>query len=98
MNPIYAFDSRLRLAYNHSPIPKSIYIAPLRKDRSIKRSMTILKAIPILIAALFLGNWFLTEVRKARAARRPWYAPYLTVPGILILIVFMIPVLLKFYR
>ena len=60
--------------------------------------MTILKAIPILIAAFFLGNWFLSEARKAKIARKPWYAPYLTMPGILILIVFMIPVFLKFYR
>jgi hypothetical protein len=60
--------------------------------------MTILKAIPILLAAFFLGNWFLSEVRKAKIARKPWYAPYLTLPGILILIVFMIPVFLKFYR
>ena len=60
--------------------------------------MTILKAIPILVAAFFLGNWYLSEVRKAKAARKPWYAPYLTIPGILILIVFMIPVFLKFYR
>ncbi len=59
--------------------------------------MTIIKAIPVLLAALFLGNWFLAEVRKAKAARKPWYAPYLTVPGILILVVFMLPVFLRFY-
>jgi len=59
--------------------------------------MTILKAIPILLAAFLLGNWFLSEVRKAKIAGKPWYAPYLTVPGILILIVFMIPVYLHFF-
>jgi hypothetical protein len=60
--------------------------------------MTILKAIPILAAAFLLGNWFLSEVRKAKIAKKPWYAPYLTPPGILILIVFMIPVYLRFFR
>jgi len=60
--------------------------------------MTILKAIPILVAAFFLGNWFLSEARKAKAARKPWYAPYLTIPGILILIVFMIPIFLNIFR
>jgi hypothetical protein len=60
--------------------------------------MTILKAIPILLAAFLLGNWFLSEVKKAKAVRKPWYAPYLTVPGILILIVLMIPLVLQFYR
>ena len=53
--------------------------------------MTILKAIPILIAAFLLGNWYLSEVKKAKAAGKPWYTPYLTVPGILVVIVLMIP-------
>jgi hypothetical protein len=60
--------------------------------------MAILKAIPILVAAFFLGNWFLSEVRKAKSAGKPWYAPYLTIPGILIMITFMIPVFLRFYQ
>ena len=60
--------------------------------------MFILKAIVILAAAFFLGNWFLSEVRKAKSAGKPWYAPYLTIPGILILITFMIPVYLRFFN
>ncbi len=60
--------------------------------------MTILKAIPILLAAFLLGNWFLSEVKRAKRAAKPWYAPYLTIPGILILIAFMIPVYLRFFR
>jgi hypothetical protein len=60
--------------------------------------MSILKAIPILVAAFFLGNWFLSEVRKAKYARKPWYSPYLTIPGILIIITFMIPVFLRFFH
>ena len=58
--------------------------------------MTIIKAIPILLAAFLLGNWFLTEVKKAKIARKPWYAPYLTVPGIIVIIVLLIPVALRF--
>jgi hypothetical protein len=60
--------------------------------------MSLLKAIPILVAALFLGNWFLSEVKKAKMTAKPWYAPYLTIPGILILITFMIPVYLHFFH
>jgi hypothetical protein len=60
--------------------------------------MNMIKAIPILLAAFLLGNWFLSEVRKAKAAGKPWYAPYLTIPGILILITFMIPVYLNFFH
>lgn len=59
--------------------------------------LSILKAIPILVAALFLGNWFLSEVKKARAARKPWWAPYLTIPGVLIVIVLIIPVFLRLF-
>lgn len=60
--------------------------------------ISILKAIPVLVAALFLGNWFLAEVRKAKAARKPWYAPYLSIPGILIVIVLMIPIFIRFIK
>ena len=60
--------------------------------------MTILKAIPILLAAFLLGNWFLSEARKAKQSAKPWYAPYLTIPGILILIVLLIPVYLRFFQ
>lgn len=60
--------------------------------------MSIIKAIPILAAAFFLGNWFFSEVRKAKAAGKAWYAPYLTIPGILILVTFMIPVYLRFFH
>ena len=60
--------------------------------------MVILKAIPILVAAFFLGNWFLSEVRKAKAAAKPWYAPYLTLPGVLIIASFMMPIFIRFFR
>jgi hypothetical protein len=59
--------------------------------------ITIVKAIPVLAAAFFLGNWFLSEVRKAKLAGKPWYAPYLTIPGILILVTLMIPVYIRFF-
>lgn len=59
--------------------------------------MNILKAIPILLAAFLLGNWYLSEVRKAKAARKPWYASYFTIPGILIFIVLMLPICLHFF-
>jgi hypothetical protein len=53
--------------------------------------------IAILAAASFLGNWFLSELKKARALRKPWYAPYLSWPGLLILIALFIPVVIKFF-
>lgn len=60
--------------------------------------ISVLKAIPILAAAFFLGNWFLAEVKKAKSVGKPWYAPYLTIPGILIIITLMIPVYIRFFH
>ena len=38
-----------------------------------------------LMAAIILGNLFLHEVKKARDNRSPWYAPYFTLPGLMVL-------------
>ena len=46
----------------------------------------IIKLIAILAAAALLGNWFLSELRSARRKGKPWYAVYLTPPGILIIL------------
>ena len=53
----------------------------------------ILKLVAVLVAALMIGNWFLAEVRKARAQRKPWYQPYLSIPGLLILLALLLPVI-----
>jgi hypothetical protein len=58
----------------------------------------LVKAICVLGAAALVGNWYLAEVRKAKAAGKPWYAPYLTLPGFLILVVLLIPVILWFMK
>ncbi len=60
--------------------------------------MQYLKVIPVLLAAFLLGNWFLTEVKKAKLAQKPWYAPYLTPPGLLVIFVLLLPILLRFLR
>ena len=58
--------------------------------------VTIIKAGAILIAALIVGNSFLQELKKARALGLPWYKPYLTLPGIIILIIILVvPIVLK---
>jgi len=45
----------------------------------------LVKACAIVIAATLLGNWFLSEVRESRRKKAPWYAPYVSPPGILII-------------
>jgi hypothetical protein len=60
--------------------------------------MEILKNLLVLcaplLAAVILGNLFLTEVKKARSTRAPWYAPYLTLPGLMVLAALCSPILI----
>jgi len=43
------------------------------------------KMISVLLGAIILGNWFLSEFKKTRLQKLPWYAAYLTTPGLLVL-------------
>ena len=59
----------------------------------------IIKLIAILAAASLLGNWFLRELRSARRNRKPWYAVYLTPPGLLILLAAVVlPIAAWYFR
>jgi len=53
----------------------------------------LIKMIAVLVAAILIGNWFLAEVKKARLARKPWHQPYLSTPGILIMLALLLPIL-----
>jgi hypothetical protein len=54
-----------------------------------------LKIIPVLIAAILIGNWFLAELKRANATGKPWYTAYISVPGLLILLaILVIPIVL----
>jgi len=55
--------------------------------------LDIVKIVAILAAAGVLGHWFLKEVKQAKMKGRPWYTPYFSVPGILILIALLLPIL-----
>lgn len=60
--------------------------------------ISLIKMAAILAAAALLGNWFLSELKTARAQKKPWYAPYVSLPGILIIIAVLIPVVLRIMR
>ncbi|MCU0560250.1 MAG: hypothetical protein MUD16_08655 [Desulfobacterales bacterium] len=53
----------------------------------------ILKALSVLAGAAILGNWFLSELRNARRRKLPWYTPYLSPPGLLMLAACILPLL-----
>lgn len=52
----------------------------------------LIQMICILFAAGILGNWYLKEVQRTKRAGKPWYAIYLSLPGLLIIaLVFLLP-------
>ena len=55
--------------------------------------LTLLKFIAVLVAAMIIGNWFLAEVRKAKLNQEPWYKPYVSVPGLIILAALCLPLI-----
>jgi hypothetical protein len=45
----------------------------------------IFKAVGVLVAAILVGNWYLTENKKIRDRKAPWYTLYLTPPGLMVI-------------
>jgi len=55
--------------------------------------LRMVKYVAVLIAAIIIGNWFLAEVKKAHKQQLPWYKPYLSPPGLIILIAVCLPLI-----
>ena len=68
------------------------FIYEMEKD--VATLTTIVRIIAPLAAAILVGNWFLSEVKKARFKGAPWYQPYVSIPGLLIFLAILIPVVL----
>ena len=51
----------------------------------------LIKYAAVLVAAIIIGNWFLTEAKKAKTNKKPWYKPYLSLPGLIILAALTLP-------
>ena len=61
--------------------------------------LQLIEMAAVLMAAILLGNWFLAEVKSAKAQRKPWYAPYLSLPGIVILLIAIaLPLVMWFWQ
>jgi len=54
----------------------------------------LIKYAAVLVAALIIGNWFLAETRKAKTNKEPWYKPYVSLPGLIILAALSLPIIL----
>jgi hypothetical protein len=55
--------------------------------------ITFVKYGGVLIAAIIIGNWFWAEVKKAHRQQQPWYKPYLSLPGLIILAAVSLPLI-----
>ncbi|MBW2491308.1 MAG: hypothetical protein JRE65_09185 [Deltaproteobacteria bacterium] len=55
---------------------------------------TIIKIIAPLVAAILVGNWFMSEVKKARFKGAPWYQAYVSIPGLVIIMAIILPIVL----
>ena len=56
--------------------------------------ITLIKIIAIFTAAIILGNWFTVETKKSKPKGEPPYKPYLSPPGIIIIIIIVgLPIL-----
>jgi hypothetical protein len=52
----------------------------------------LVKYAAVLVAAMVIGNWFLAEAKKAKINQQPWYKPYLSIPGLIILAALSLPI------
>ena len=55
--------------------------------------LALIKYAGVLIAAIIIGNWFLAEVKKAGRKQQPWYKPYFSLPGLIILAALSLPLI-----
>ena len=56
--------------------------------------LNLIKYAAVLVAAIIIGNWFLSKSRKAKRNEEPWYRPYVSVPGLIILAALSLPLIL----
>ena len=61
--------------------------------------MKLLQMASVFAASLILGRWFDQERKKAEASGKPWYAPWHSIPGILIIVILCVLITLaKLYK
>lgn len=63
-------------------------------EKDVSNLLYVLKIVAPLLAAIMVGNWFLSEVKKARSMGKPGYQAYLSIPGVLIILAILLPLIL----
>ncbi|MBT3312210.1 MAG: hypothetical protein HN737_05820 [Desulfobacterales bacterium] len=57
--------------------------------------MNIFKFAAVILAALIIGRWFKAELDKAIINKEPWYTAYLSIPGLIIILAILSPIIYK---
>ncbi len=60
--------------------------------------VTLIQAVCVLLAAVILGNWYLKDIQRIKREGRPWYAVYLSIPGLLIIGLLLLLPLVKYLK
>ena len=59
--------------------------------------MTTIAGLFILVvavgAAILVGNSFLEKAKNGRNNSAPWYQPYLSMPGLIVVVAILLPIL-----
>ena len=82
LEPLYLYEFNSRPGHQVYTQGVVLNRQPLLNPMEIL--IQLVKFVPPFVAALILGHWFHKELKKARALGKPWYAPYLTPPAIMI--------------
>ena len=86
----------LKKKYQFSPLKKIFFRKAKmmqKKGRNVSNLTNLLKMVAVLVAAIIIGNWFLAEFKKARLIGKPWYQPYFSRPGLLIILALLLPII-----
>jgi hypothetical protein len=61
--------------------------------------LELMKVCAVLIASAMLGNWFLSEVKASKKKGAPWYTPYMSIPGIIVIcLIILLPILVWLFH
>jgi hypothetical protein len=63
----------------------------------VQTLLSLIKIAAVLGGGMLLGRMFFEEDKKAKRAGAPWYTPYMTVPGILVLLALALPLIIWLY-
>lgn len=55
--------------------------------------ISLIKIAAVLFAAGVLGSWFVQELKGSKIRDDPWYKPYTSLPGIIIILAVLLPIL-----